>query len=112
MELIHGNGVPGKNTAGSLGDIYVNDVTNDYYKCNLAIKISDSSGFEYEWKKMERPPFTRPAGKEGTDATTYMKQKSEKRPSNAESTGACASRTEQPTHRNYTQYSKKNKGGR
>lgn len=112
MEIIHGNGVPGKNTAGSLGDIYVNDVTNDYYKCNLAIKISGSSGFEYEWKKMERPPFTCLVGKEGTDATPYMKQGSEKRTSNVKLTSTDTNHTEQPTHRNYTQYSKKNKGGR
>ena len=112
MELIHGNGVPGKNTAGSLGDIYVNDVTNDYYKCNLAIKISGSSGFEYEWKKMERPPFTRPAGKEGTGTAHYIKQESEKRPSNIKPTSTDTNHTEQSAHRNYTQYSKKNKGGR
>lgn len=52
------------------------------------------------------------AGKEVTGAASYTKQKPEKRPSNAESTSACASRTEQPTHKNYTQYSKKNKGER
>ena len=111
MELIHGNGVPGKNTAGSLGDIYVDDRNDQHYKCSLAIKISGSDGFEYEWKKM-KTSFSHQAGKEVTGAAPYTKQKSEKRPSNAESTSACASRTEQPTHKNYTQYSKKNKGER
>ena len=75
MGVNHGNGVPGKNTAGSLGDIYINDTTGEYYKCNLAIKISGSEGFEYEWKKM-KSPFSCPAGEEGTDGTPYIKQDS------------------------------------
>lgn len=77
MGVNHGNGVPGKNTAGSLGDIYINDTTGEYYKCNLAIKISGSEGFEYEWKKM-KSPFSCPAGEEGTDGTPYIKQDSMK----------------------------------
>lgn len=111
MEIIHGNGVPGKNTAGSLGDIYVDDRNDQHYKCSLAIKISGSEGFEYEWKKM-KTPFSHPASKEVAGAASYTKQKSEKRPSNAESTSAYTSRTEQPTYKNYAQYSKKNKGER
>lgn len=111
MGIIHGNGVPGKNTAGSLGDIYVDDRNDQHYKCSLAIKISGSEGFEYEWKKM-KTPFSHPASKEVAGAASYTKQKSEKRPSNAESTSAYTNRTEQPTHKNYTQYSKKNKGER
>lgn len=111
MEIIHGNGVPGKNTAGSLGDIYVDDRNDQHYKCSLAIKISGSEGFEYEWKKM-KTPFSHPASKEVAGAASYTKQKSEKRPSNTESTSAYTSRTEQPTHKNYAQYSKKNKGER
>lgn len=111
MEIIHGNGVPGKNTAGSLGDIYVDDRNDQHYKCSLAIKISGSEGFEYEWKKM-KTPFSHPASKEVAGAASHTKHKSEKRPSNAESTSAYTSRTEQPTRKNYTQYSKKNKGER
>lgn len=111
MEIIHGNGVPGKNTAGSLGDIYVDDRNDQHYKCSLAIKISGSEGFEYEWKKI-KTPFSHPASKEVAGAASYTKQKYEKRPSNAESTSTCTSRTEQPTRKNYTQYSKKNKGER
>lgn len=109
MELIHGNGVPGKNTAGSIGDIYVDDRNDQHYKCSLAIKISGSEGFEYEWKKM-KSPFSCPAGEEGTDGTPYIKQDSNR--ANDGTTCTYPKREEQSVRRNYTQYSKKNKGGK
>lgn len=48
-------GIPGKNTAGNVGDTCTDVLTGNVYKCAYVVKITtyDGTRYEYEWKLIE-----------------------------------------------------------
>lgn len=48
------NGAPNKNTVGNIGDICLNTITNDKYKCVAIYKIESDEKItlEYDWMLM------------------------------------------------------------
>ena len=57
MANIKGNGVPTKNTKGSVGDIYTDTKTGQKYKCVFAYLYEPDDRYDTEWKKMNPNQF-------------------------------------------------------
>lgn len=51
------NGAPNKNTVGNVGDVCLNTLTNDKYKCMAIYKIESDEKIilEYDWVLMSDP---------------------------------------------------------
>lgn len=90
MANINGNGIPGRNTPGAIGDIYTDSKTGRKFKCVFAYRSGDTGDFDCEWKEIATKPLEK------------MQQKKEN------VTAPVKEEPPKPKRTDYSAYSKKN----